>query len=58
MSWVVSVEDGAGVRNDHSAKSRTHLKNRLRLSAVGSDDGCGEIDLGDLVPSIRSSSFL
>ena len=47
--------DEAVVSNDHSAKSRTHLKNMLRFSAVGSAVGCGEIDLGDPVPSKGSS---
>lgn len=55
VSWVVSVGDEAVVWNDHSAKSRTHLKNRLRFSAVGSAVGCGEINFGDPGPSKRSS---
>ncbi len=55
VSWVVSVGDEAVVWNDHSAKSRTHLKRRLRFSAVGSAVGRGEIDLGDRVPGTRSS---
>ncbi len=55
VSWVVSVGDEAVVWNDHSAKLRTHLRRRLRFSAVGSAVGCGEIDLAHPVPGTRSS---